>query len=131
MGNMNELEMVILDAYRYALRNPHMRFCVYRDPETGDGYLFSDSAGGNSIPAIAWGNDYEKVCEFCFQCWKPEDSDDFYQTNLLNFLSEEERAIAVNMDYEDVKKAFPAAYEAYCNGVIEDEIACFDPYDYL
>lgn len=131
MGNMNELQMVISDAYRYALKNPHMRFCVYRDSETGDGYLFSDSANGNSIPKIAWENNHEKVCEFCFKCWKPEDSDDFYKINLLEFLSEKEKTIAINMEYEDIKRLFPTAYETYRNSIIEDEIACFDPCDYL
>lgn len=134
-----ENKKIIMQAYEDSLRNTNMRFVVYKNQKTGDFYQFSDIAGGNSEPESAWNGTDEKICEFCFQHWSPEDGDDMFRENLISYLTKEQKEQVKAREEEEeceipgekVAEMFSDQYKEYCEGIIENMLSEFDVEEYI
>lgn len=136
MKNEEKLLETICVAYEDALRNTHMRFSVIYSSFSGEVYVFSDSAGSNTLPVTVWNGFEVEVCRFCFQFWSPEDADDDFRSNFLyNYLIDSQRELLESDDQEYpnsvVISMYPNEYQDYCEDVISFLISEFDPKFYL
>lgn len=136
---MTDLSNTIKEAYEKSLRNTDMSYSVYTDGESGKPYIFEGVARGNNEPESAWTGKDKRICSFCAQAWKPEDGDQLFEKNLMEYtnMTEKEKAEVREalkggeLDRNGLIGKYPDAYEDYRERMIRDMVEAFNPEDYI